>query len=59
MDYNHGEIPPKATFLVKVTYTPTIVDLASCSHFNVVCTGGNVVDFECKGIASGVDVTFN
>lgn len=59
LDYYHGEIPPKASFLVRITYSPSIVDLISCSHFNINCSGGNVVDFECKGVASGVDVSFN
>ena len=59
LDYTRGEIPPKATFLVKITYNPYIVDLISCTHFRVTCIGGNTVNFECKGIASGVKVSFN
>ena len=59
LDYYRGEVPPKAAFLIKVTYNPAIVDLISCTHFKIDCTGGNTVDFECKGVASGVDVAFN
>lgn len=59
LDYTHGEIPPKATFLVKITYKPSIVDLISCTHFSINCLGGNSVNFECKGVASGVSVSFN
>mgnify|MGYP003880634599 FL=1 len=58
LDYTHGVIPPKASFLIKATYKPAIVDLISCTHFNITCLGGNSVKFECKGIAAGVSVAF-
>ena len=56
IDVTNGEIPPKASFLVKVTYSPSIVNLISCTHYNIICTGGNTIQFESKGEASGLDI---
>jgi hypothetical protein len=30
-----GEIPPKSTFLIKVTYSPYVVGMISVSHFKI------------------------
>jgi hypothetical protein len=55
-DVTSGEIPSKSTFLIKVTYDPKIAFLDSVSHYQVICKGGNTVDFELKGSATGYDV---
>ncbi|KAL4426641.1 hypothetical protein ABPG74_018719 [Tetrahymena malaccensis] len=56
LDVNQGEIPPKSSFLVKVTYTPMVVDLISVVHYKVICPGGNDLVFACSGNAVGFDV---
>jgi len=58
-DIKSGEIPPQASFLVKVKYEPSIVYLDSIVHFEVVCQGGNTIPLDCRGCAMGFDVQLN
>ena len=53
LDIRTGEIPAKSSFLIKVTYKPTVVNLISVAHFNVECPGGNQLTFECSGVGTG------
>ena len=58
-DVRSGEIPPQASFLVKVIYEPHIAFFDSVVHFEVVCQGGNTIPFQCRGCATGFDVQLN
>ncbi|KAM3137891.1 hypothetical protein pb186bvf_009972 [Paramecium bursaria] len=51
LDFNQGVIPPKSTFLIKVTYTPQILHV-SVIRYKILCQGGNELIFECIGNAS-------
>ena len=51
LDETEGEIPPKSSFLIKITYKPMIWDLYSCSHFEIQCQGGNKIEVQCVGRA--------
>lgn len=51
LDETKGEIPPKSSFLIKITYKPMIWDLYSCSHFQIQCQGGNQIAVQCVGRA--------
>lgn len=55
LDVNHGVIPPKSSFLVKITYRPMIWDLYSCTHFSIDCKGGNSIEIQCVGKALAVE----
>ena len=55
LDADHGVIPPKSSFLIKITYRPMIWDLYSCSHFEIQCQGGNKIEVQCFGRASSID----
>lgn len=52
-DVKSGEIPSKSSFLIKITYKPTVVNLISVAHFDVECPGGNLLTFECSGVGTG------
>jgi hypothetical protein len=56
LDYTEGTVPPKSSFLIMVTYKPMIWDLYSCSHYEIVCSGGNTIQVQCVGKSSPVDV---
>ena len=56
LDVKEGRVPPKSSFLVKITFRPTVVSLISVAHFNIECPGGNLLTFECTGIAVGYEV---
>ena len=55
LDTDHGIVPPKSSFLVKITYKPMIWDLYSCTHFEIQCQGGNKIEVQCFGRASSTD----
>jgi hypothetical protein len=55
LDVDKGVIPPKSSFLVKITYRPMIWDLYSCSHFLIECQGGNKIEIQCLGKAQSVE----
>ena len=44
LDFTHGEIPPKSSFLVKITYTPTVAHLISVTQFDINCVGGKKLE---------------
>ena len=46
-----GVIPPKSSYLVKVSYEPKIHSVVSVARFNIECQGGNVCQFEVHGQA--------
>jgi cilia- and flagella-associated protein 65 len=51
LDVMSGFIPPKSSFLIHVRYKPMNWDLYSCSHFKLICEGGNTIDLDCSGQA--------
>ena len=55
LDVDHGYIPPKSSFLVKITYRPMIWDLYSCTHFSINCQGGNTIEIQCVGKALSIE----
>ncbi len=56
LDTYKNVIPAGGSYLVKVTYTPTVIGLFSCTHYKVNIKGGNEDQFTCTGGAIGVDV---
>lgn len=52
LDFTGGSIPPKSTFLIKVTFQPQITNVVSVISFKVTCAGGNDLYFECNGTAA-------
>jgi len=56
VDELSGEIPSKASFLLKISYSPMIWDLSSCTHFKVICEGGNNITVQCTGQSKGIDI---
>ena len=53
IDIKSGDIPSKSSFLIKITFKPTVVNLISVAHFSVECPGGNSLNFECSGVGTG------
>ncbi len=49
-DVSEGRIPAKSTFLVKVTYSPSVVNVTSVSHFDIQCRGGNECELQVSGV---------
>ena len=49
-----GEIPSKASFLLKISYSPMIWDLSSCTHFKIICEGGNEIIMQCSGLSLSI-----
>ena len=41
INYFEDEIPPKCTFLVKITYSPMVANLISVNHFEFICLVNN------------------
>lgn len=39
-----------------MTYNPTIANVISVTHFNIICEGGNTLNIECLGISMQYDV---
>lgn len=56
LDYTKSTIPPNSSFLIKVKYSPFVVNLYSCTHFKVKVKGGNEEQLNCTGQALGVEV---
>ena len=55
LDVDNGVIPPKSSFLVKITYKPMIWNLYSCTHFEIQCQGGNRIEVQCMGRALSME----
>jgi len=56
LDNMKSIIPPNSSFLIKVKYSPTVVNLYSCTHFRIKVKGGNVDSLNCTGQSLGVEV---
>lgn len=59
VDHTEGEISPGQIVKVTVTYTPLIAGTTSFSLFKVSAFGGNEIEFSCKGVADGYDVSLS
>jgi hypothetical protein len=58
-DHLSGTIPPNASYLVKVKFTPTIVGMFSARNYVLTTESGNSQQFGCIGYSLGVDVFFS
>lgn len=56
LSQTQGSLLPHETEKIQVTFTPTIQDIITCTYFKVVSSGGNTLNFHCKGLALGFDV---
>ena len=52
-------LPPKASFSLKITYSPSFVDCKTINNFSLVCENGNKVPLSLKGYSRRFNVAFN
>jgi hypothetical protein len=52
-------IPPGGSYIVWVTYAPTMPGTYSCTQYQILVEGGNALKFSCMGEGLGNEVSFS